>query len=66
MNAAKASHGSRVVGDGRLGLLEVARQPVARDLAQQVLLARVPPVERADPDARARGDRRHRRVGIGS
>ena len=60
MNAANASHGVALVGDRRLGLLEVPAEAVARQLAQQVLLARVAAIERADADAGARCDGRDR------
>ena len=48
-----------------LGFLEVAPEPVAGHLAEQVLLARVSAVERTDAHAGSRRDGRHRRVRVG-
>jgi hypothetical protein len=39
------------IGRGGLGLGDEPAQPVVAEPAQQVFLAGVPPVERADPDA---------------
>ena len=43
------------VGHGNLGLSEVSTEAVARQLTEQVLLARIPAIERTDPDPGARG-----------
>ena len=65
MKSAKAVHASRSSATAASASSRYCWQPVARHLAEQVLLARVAPVERADAHARARRDGRHRRVRIG-
>ena len=52
------------LGEGGLGLGDVPAQPVVAELAQQVLLARVAPVQGADADARALGDGGDRRLRV--
>ena len=53
-----------LVGDGNLCLDEVPTEAVARQLTEQVLFARVPAIQRADPDTGARGHGRNGRLGV--
>src|SRR5580704_4687588 len=54
-----------VVGERDAQILDVAGEPIARELAQQLLLARIAAVQRADPHARFLGHVRDRRRWVG-
>ena len=64
-NPANASQGRPSSASAASASSTYRRRPSAAQLPQQVLLARIPPVERADADAGAARDRRDRGVGIG-